>query len=68
MLGEFDRTQSTNLVRNCINSVWHHRIKATDNGNTAKSAMTSTIRIKSYSVEKTYETAIEKLYGTALTQ
>ncbi|HEM5095035.1 TPA: GA module-containing protein, partial [Streptococcus suis] len=68
LLGEFDRNQSTNLVRNGINSVWHHRIKATDNGNPAKSAITSTIRIKAYRVEKTDETAIAKVYGTALTQ
>ncbi|KPA68949.1 hypothetical protein XK27_01190, partial [Streptococcus suis] len=68
LLGEFDRNQSTNLVRNGINGVWHHRIKATDNGNPAKSAITSTIRIKAYRVEKTDETAIAKVYGTALTQ
>ncbi|WP_194964984.1 Rib/alpha-like domain-containing protein [Streptococcus suis] len=68
LLGEFDRNQSTNLVRNGINSVWHHRIKATDNGNPAKSAITSTIRFQAYRVEKTDETAIAKVYGTALTQ
>ncbi|HEM3198237.1 TPA: GA module-containing protein, partial [Streptococcus suis 14A] len=68
LLGEFDRNQSTNQVRNGINSVWHHRIKATDTGNPAKSAITSTIRIKAYRVEKTDETAIAKVYGTALTQ
>ncbi|NQO23137.1 YSIRK-type signal peptide-containing protein [Streptococcus suis] len=68
LVGEFDKNQSTNLVRHGINSVWHHRIKATDNGNPAKSAITSTIRIKAYRVEKTDETAIAKVYGTALTQ
>ncbi|NQL54132.1 YSIRK-type signal peptide-containing protein [Streptococcus suis] len=68
LLGEFNRDQSTNLVRNGINGVWYHRIKATDNGNPAKSAITSTIRIKAYRVEKTDETAIAKVYGTALTQ
>ncbi|HEL2205176.1 TPA: GA module-containing protein [Streptococcus suis] len=68
LLGEFNRDQSINLVRNGINGVWHHRIKATDNGNPAKSAITSTIRIKAYRVEKTDETAIAKVYGTALTQ
>ncbi|HFU3968361.1 TPA: Rib/alpha-like domain-containing protein, partial [Streptococcus suis] len=68
LVGEFNRNQSTNLVRNGINGVWHHRIKATDNGNPAKSAITSTIRIKAYRVEKTDETAIAKVYGTALTQ
>ncbi|WP_366536232.1 Rib/alpha-like domain-containing protein [Streptococcus suis] len=68
LLGEFDRNQSTNLVRNGINSRWHHRIKATDNGNPAKSAITSTIRFQAYRVEKTDETAIAKVYGTALTQ
>ncbi|MFI3092515.1 Rib/alpha-like domain-containing protein [Streptococcus suis] len=68
LVADFDTTQRTNLVRNGINSVWHHRIKATDNGNPAKSAITSTIRIKAYRVEKTDETAIAKVYGTALTQ
>ncbi|MBY4963051.1 GA module-containing protein, partial [Streptococcus suis] len=68
LVADFDTTKRTNLVRNGINSVWHHRIKATDNGNPAKSAITSTIRIKAYRVEKTDETAIAKVYGTALTQ
>ncbi|WP_185738550.1 Rib/alpha-like domain-containing protein, partial [Streptococcus suis] len=68
LLGEFNRDQTTNLVRNGINGRWHHRIKATDNGNPAKSAITSTIRFQAYRVEKTDETAIAKVYGTALTQ
>ncbi|MGQ7381364.1 Rib/alpha-like domain-containing protein [Streptococcus suis] len=68
LVADFDTTQRTNLVRNGINGVWHYRIKATDNGNPAKSAITSTIRIKAYRVEKTDETAIAKVYGTALTQ
>ncbi|HFI0646169.1 TPA: Rib/alpha-like domain-containing protein, partial [Streptococcus suis] len=68
LVGEFDKNQSTNLVRHGINGRWHHRIKATDNGNPAKSAITSTIRFQAYRVEKTDETAIAKVYGTALTQ
>ncbi|HFI0420897.1 TPA: Rib/alpha-like domain-containing protein, partial [Streptococcus suis] len=68
LVGEFNRDQSTNLVRHGINGRWHHRIKATDNGNPAKSAITSTIRFQAYRVEKTDETAIAKVYGTALTQ
>ncbi|HFI0238023.1 TPA: Rib/alpha-like domain-containing protein, partial [Streptococcus suis] len=68
LVADFDTTKRTNLVRNGINGRWHHRIKATDNGNPAKSAITSTIRIQAYRVEKTDETAITKVYGTALTQ
>ncbi|HEL2334490.1 TPA: GA module-containing protein, partial [Streptococcus suis] len=68
LVADFDTTKRTNLVRNGINGRWHHRIKATDNGNPAKSAITSTIRFQAYRVEKTDETAITKVYGTALTQ
>ncbi|HFI0092893.1 TPA: Rib/alpha-like domain-containing protein, partial [Streptococcus suis] len=68
LVADFNKSIRSNLVRNGYNSRWHHRIKATDNGNPAKSTITETIRIQAYRVEKTDNNAIAKEFGTALSQ
>ncbi|HEL1702540.1 TPA: FIVAR domain-containing protein, partial [Streptococcus suis] len=68
LVADFNKSIQSNLVRNGYNGRWHHRIKATDNGNPAKSTITETIRIQAYRVEKTDNNAIAKEFGTALSQ
>ncbi|HEL1587546.1 TPA: GA module-containing protein, partial [Streptococcus suis] len=68
LVADFNKSIRSNLVRNGYNGRWYHRIKATDNGNPAKSTITETIRIQAYRVEKTDNNAIAKEFGTALSQ